>query len=308
MPFDGNGVYTPPAPEFPAVADTVISSADYNAVINDIADAFDNCITRDGQGSPSANIPWNGYRLTTLGTPTQAKDAVNRSYMTLTLTNALQSYARLDGGTFTGTMAGLTMVAGDNSTKLATTAFVANQAFTASLPDQSGNSGKIVTTNGTTASWVTVAAAANGQAMSLGALTVTSLNMGQTTLNYYGEGTWTPSLGGTATYTDRSATYTRVGRMCTFDCKMTINAIGTGSATTVSGYPFTNGSVDTSGSIALWQNIVASYVYLAPHMSAFSATSIFGGIGAAGASLSIPVSVFTSSTVVRFSLTSAYVT
>lgn len=65
MPFDGAGNYTPaPAPNFPAASGTPISSVYYNAVINDLAVALSNCLTRDGQGKPSADINWNAQDLT----------------------------------------------------------------------------------------------------------------------------------------------------------------------------------------------------------------------------------------------------
>lgn len=65
MPFDGAGNYTPsPAPNFPAVSGAVINSTYYNNVINDLATALSLCITRDGQGKPSANIDWNAKNLT----------------------------------------------------------------------------------------------------------------------------------------------------------------------------------------------------------------------------------------------------
>lgn len=67
MPFDGSGNYSPaPAPNFPAVGGTTITAAYYNAVINDLATALTNCITRDGQGKPTATINWNGQDLTNL--------------------------------------------------------------------------------------------------------------------------------------------------------------------------------------------------------------------------------------------------
>ncbi len=69
MPFDGSGNYTPAAaPNFPAVTGDVIDAAYYNAVINDLATAMSNCITRDGQGKPSAAINWNGQNLTNIAT------------------------------------------------------------------------------------------------------------------------------------------------------------------------------------------------------------------------------------------------
>lgn len=69
MPFDGSGNYTPAAaPNFPAIAGTAIIADYYNAVINDITVAFNNCLTRDGQGKPSATIDFNGQNITNVGT------------------------------------------------------------------------------------------------------------------------------------------------------------------------------------------------------------------------------------------------
>lgn len=60
---------------------------------------------------------------------------------------------------FTGsTITVPTQAPGDNSTKAASTEFataaIAAQAFSTALPSQTGNAGKTITTNGTTASWV----------------------------------------------------------------------------------------------------------------------------------------------------------
>lgn len=55
--------------------------------------------------------------------------------------------------TFTGTPAAPTAAPGTNTTQLATTAFVTAAAFSSSLPSQTGNAGKYVTTDGSTASW-----------------------------------------------------------------------------------------------------------------------------------------------------------
>ena len=58
------------------------------------------------------------------------------------------------------------------------------------------------------------------------------------TLDDYEEGTWTPSVGGTATYYGQTGTYTKIGNVVYIRGNMHINAIGTGSATTISGFPF----------------------------------------------------------------------
>jgi hypothetical protein len=59
------------------------------------------------------------------------------------------------------------------------------------------------------------------------------------TLDDYEEGTWTPSVGGTATYSVQSGIYTKIGRIVTLSYDMTITTIGTGSSNTISGVPFT---------------------------------------------------------------------
>lgn len=66
---------------------------------------------------------------------------------------AVNSKANIDSPTFTGTPAAPTAALGTNTTQLATTAFVAGTAFSSALPAQTGNSGKLITTDGTNASW-----------------------------------------------------------------------------------------------------------------------------------------------------------
>ena len=78
MAFDGFGNYNPPAaPAFPAITGTTVGSAYYNTVINDLAVALSNCIARDGQSVVLNPIPFNGKRLTGVGSATNATDAIN---------------------------------------------------------------------------------------------------------------------------------------------------------------------------------------------------------------------------------------
>lgn len=56
----------------------------------------------------------------------------------------------------------------------------------------------------------------------------------------YEEGSWTPSVGGTATYTNQLGSYIKIGRFIRVSMLLTINVIGTGSQITVSGLPFTS--------------------------------------------------------------------
>jgi len=191
MAFDGNGTYTPPSPEYPAVSGTIIYADDWNTIISDIATALTNCLTRDGQSPALANISLGGFKLTGLAEGTAAGDALRWEQLYLTpgsnqpspteisyldgVTSAVQTQldteaaARAAADLLRGLIAGqawtgsqdftgatitvLTQAAGDSTTKAASTAFVMTQAFSTALPAQAGNAGKFVTTDGTNASW-----------------------------------------------------------------------------------------------------------------------------------------------------------
>lgn len=83
------------------------------------------------------------------------------------------------------------------------------------------------------------------------------------TLDDYEEGTWTPSLGGTATYTIQTGTYTKIGRFVYAQFDVSVNLIGTGSATVVSGLPFTAGSAG-GGSVTYFDGIANNVVSFYP--------------------------------------------
>lgn len=77
MPFNGSGTYNPPAaPTFPAVPNTLIESTKFNNVIQDVATGLSTCITRDGQSTVTANIPFGGFKITGLGNGSLDTDAV----------------------------------------------------------------------------------------------------------------------------------------------------------------------------------------------------------------------------------------
>ena len=65
--------------------------------------------------------------------------------------------APLASPALTGTPTAPTATAGTSTTQVATTAFVGATAFSAALPSQTGNAGKFVTTDGSSASWASAA-------------------------------------------------------------------------------------------------------------------------------------------------------
>jgi hypothetical protein len=105
MAFNGSGTYNLPAGN-PVVTGTTISSSTTNTTNSDIATALTNCITRDGQSTPSANLPMNAKKLTGLAAGTSAGDSVRYEQVLL-----------LVGGTMTGAIT-----------------FAAGQSFTGTLP------------------------------------------------------------------------------------------------------------------------------------------------------------------------------
>lgn len=77
------------------------------------------------------------------------------------------------------------------------------------------------------------------------------------TLDDYEEGTWTPSLGGTTTYTTQNGKYTKIGNVVTYALEINVILLGTGSNFIVSGLPFTCSSTFTGGGSAVYFNNIA---------------------------------------------------
>lgn len=80
MPWDGNGNWSS---NFSAVADRdanikILATRFDNILLDDIAETFGNCITRDGQGKTTTNFNANNYRVINVEDPVNNKDAVNK--------------------------------------------------------------------------------------------------------------------------------------------------------------------------------------------------------------------------------------
>lgn len=92
-----------------------------------VDDNFDTLLTatnkkleQDGSVVPTADLPMGSHKITGLATPTASGDAATKGYVD----SALLFKANLASPTFTGTPAAPTPAVSDNSTKIATTAFV----------------------------------------------------------------------------------------------------------------------------------------------------------------------------------------
>lgn len=160
MPFNGSGVFTRLYSWTQDAANSINIRADrMDNEMNGFATGLSNCMTRDGEAPPLANIPMGSYKFTGLGLGSNPGESL--AYEQLFTNTALIGGAWTFGTsltvtgttTLTGTATATTPTVGDNSTKIATTAFVATTAFNAALPSQSGNAGSTITTDGTTATW-----------------------------------------------------------------------------------------------------------------------------------------------------------
>ena len=73
MGFNGSGVFNPLITFSP---NTLARAEDQNSQDQDIATGLSTCITVNGQSTITANIPFNGFRITGLANPVNPQDAV----------------------------------------------------------------------------------------------------------------------------------------------------------------------------------------------------------------------------------------
>lgn len=271
MPFNGTGTFVRVYNWTTDAANGILVRADRMDTETDgIATGLSNCITRDGQSVPFANIPMGTYKFTGLGNGSSPQDSVTYSQVftspaftgtptaptaavdtatTQIATTAYvvnQGYAKIASPTFTGTvvlpsttsignvsateisyldgvtsaiqtqmdlkaplaspaLTGVptapTAAVGTNTTQVATMAAIVAQAFSSALPSQTGNAGKAVITDGTTASWGTLAALGGGTGQSSYTIGDILYASGATTLTKLAAGTagYVLTSGGAAT-------------------------------------------------------------------------------------------------------------
>jgi hypothetical protein len=95
-------------------------------------------------------------------------------------------------------------------------------------------------------------------------------------LDDYEEGTWTPSLGGNTTYDLFSGTYTKIGRVVTVNFLIGVNTLGTGSASNISGLPFTVFATNRgAGGVAYVEAPSTGYASINPAVLSSTNTLVF---------------------------------
>jgi len=75
MSYNGTGTFNINTAGQPVVSGTTITSTAFNLLTADLATGLTTALTKDGQTTPTANIPMGTYKITGLGAGTSATDA-----------------------------------------------------------------------------------------------------------------------------------------------------------------------------------------------------------------------------------------
>jgi len=301
MSYNGSGTFNINTSGQPVVTGTVISSTAFNALTSDLGTGLSTAITKDGQTTATARIPFAAginSSLVTDATSTTTGSIITAGgvgiakalYVGTTLNVAGASTLAAITGTFNGTVGATTPSTGAFTTLSATGTITSTKSGyvlqrtgvdTGYQAINLGNTGADCylgaerstgsgILNGSTGYALVISNASNvpvqigsnnvvvatfkqGGSLALENAT-TSTGCGITfpatqsastdanTLDDYEEGTWTPSLGGTATYSLLNGNYVKVGRLVYAVATINVNAIGTGATNNITGLPFTNGT------------------------------------------------------------------
>lgn len=150
---DGLAVNYDPAGSASAVQSNLTAHEGDTTSVHGISDTANLVYTSDSRLSdartPTAHASTHGVA---------GSDPVTLAQSQVTnLTTDLGAKAPIDSPTFTGVPAAPTAAQGTDTTQIATTAYVQTElANIDALPIQSGNAGKYLTTDGTTASWASI--------------------------------------------------------------------------------------------------------------------------------------------------------
>jgi hypothetical protein len=104
MSYNGSGVFNINTAGQPVVTGTVISSTAFNALTADLATGLTTALTKDGQTTPTANIPMGGFKITGIAAATTLGDALSygRAATVSTLTNSALTSGRVPYATTAG--------------------------------------------------------------------------------------------------------------------------------------------------------------------------------------------------------------
>ena len=116
------------------------------------------------------------------------------------------------------------------------------------------------------------------------------------TLDDYEEGTWTPTVGGTATYSTQAGTYTKIGRLINIRFQLIISSLGTGSTQFMTGLPY-NATTGGQGVVSYATGVASNFYSIVSHID--NSTQIaFNTTSSLGSGINYQATVFATSTYV----------
>ena len=136
MALDGNGTYSAPAPQFPAIPNTIIYADDFNQIILDIATALSTAIFRDGQAAFTADQSLGGNKLTNVKNGTNPQDATTVLQVftdPVFVATTLQGF-KISGSMFQALMTTINLVASGTLTLTGTALLDASASGEVKLP------------------------------------------------------------------------------------------------------------------------------------------------------------------------------
>jgi hypothetical protein len=299
MPWNGSGSFNR---TYSWVADKAaglnISSTRMDTDTNDIAsNGFGNCLTRDGQGSASANLPMGNFRHTGVG------DAVNQTdYASLKQLQTTSTNATLAGGTADALTATITPSPTLTDKQIFwITAASANATTTPTLA-LNGGAARTITKNGNQALAANdifgaghvlclqyVAATPRYELLNPAGILGSAAKLSTArTVAMSGDLVWSVSFDGSGNVTAAGTLATVNGNVGTFAAaNITVNAKGLITAASASGALIaTNNLSDVSNSTTAKTNL-SILKYTSPDQAITSATQIVFTHGLGGAPLSI---------------------
>jgi hypothetical protein len=114
-------------------------------------------------------------------------------------------------------------------------------------------------------------------------------------LDDYEEGTWTPSVGGNATYSsDNYGRYTKIGNVVTCQFRIAITTLGTGSTFQLSGFPFASANILNvqTGHVSYWGDLAVNTIFLSFYIENDATTAQFVGKSSSGVTVDNGISLF----------------
>lgn len=109
-------------------------------------------------------------------------------------------------------------------------------------------------------------------------------------------GVWTPTLGGTSTYTTQTGKFVRNGNTVTVSFDVQVNALGTGNTSQLYGLPYSCGSLTCAGEIGYFNSLALSVYSLNARVDGGNNWITFSGLTAAATGVAGSLAIFGNTT------------